>query len=111
MRILLTGAAGFLGSHLADRFLADGHEVIGMDNLITGNLDNISHLENEPRFDFVEHDVTQFIDITGNLDGVLHFASPASPASPRAPCSCLRPRPKCTGTLWFTRSPRATGAT
>ncbi len=79
MRILLTGAAGFLGSHLVDRFLADGHEVIGMDNLITGNLDNISHLENEPRFDFVEHDVTQFIDITGDLDGVLHFASPASP--------------------------------
>lgn len=79
MRILLTGAAGFLGSHLVDRFLADGHEVIGMDNLITGSLDNISHLESEPRFDFVEHDVTQFIDITGDLDGVLHFASPASP--------------------------------
>ena len=79
MRILLTGAAGFLGSHLADRFLADGHEVIGMDNLITGSLDNISHLASEPRFDFVEHDVTQFIDITGDLDGVLHFASPASP--------------------------------
>jgi dTDP-glucose 4,6-dehydratase len=79
VRILLTGAAGFLGSHLADRFLADGHEVIGMDNLITGSLDNISHLESEPRFDFVEHDVTQFIDVTGDLDGVLHFASPASP--------------------------------
>ncbi len=79
MRILLTGAAGFLGSHLADRFLADGHEVIGMDNLITGSLDNITHLESEPRFDFVEHDVTQFIDIAGDLDGVLHFASPASP--------------------------------
>ncbi len=79
MRILLTGAAGFLGSHLVDRFLADGHEVIGMDNLITGSLDNLSHLESEPRFDFVEHDVTQFIDITGDLDGVLHFASPASP--------------------------------
>jgi dTDP-glucose 4,6-dehydratase len=79
MRILLTGAAGFLGSHLVDRFLADGHEVIGMDNLITGSLDNISHLESEPRFDFVEHDVTQFIDVTWDLDGVLHFASPASP--------------------------------
>jgi len=79
MRILLTGAAGFLGSHLVDRFLADGHEVIGMDNLITGSLDNISHLESEPRFVFVEHDVTQFIDITGDIDGVLHFASPASP--------------------------------
>jgi dTDP-glucose 4,6-dehydratase len=79
MRILITGAAGFLGSHLADRFLADGYHVIGMDNLITGSLDNIAHLENEPRFDFVLHDVTKFIDVTGDLAGVLHFASPASP--------------------------------
>jgi dTDP-glucose 4,6-dehydratase len=79
MRILITGAAGFLGSHLTDRFLADGHHVIGMDNLITGSLDNVAHLENEPRFEFVEHDVTEFIDVTGDLDGVLHFASPASP--------------------------------
>ncbi|MDP2469582.1 MAG: SDR family oxidoreductase [Candidatus Palauibacterales bacterium] len=79
MRILITGAAGFLGSHLTDRFLADGYHVIGMDNLITGSLDNIAHLENEPRFEFVEHDVTHFIDVKGDLDGVLHFASPASP--------------------------------
>ena len=79
MRILITGAAGFLGSHLVDRFLAEGHDVLGMDNLITGNLDNIAHLSSEPRFDFVEHDVTRYIDVPGDLDGVLHFASPASP--------------------------------
>ncbi len=79
MRVLITGAAGFLGSHLTDRFLADGHSVLGMDNLITGNLDNIAHLASESRFDFVRHDVTTFIEVPGELDGVLHFASPASP--------------------------------
>lgn len=79
MRVLITGAAGFLGSHLADRFLADGHNVIGVDNLITGSMDNIAHLANEPRFDFVRHDVTTFIGVKGELDGILHFASPASP--------------------------------
>lgn len=79
MRILITGASGFLGSHLADRFLADGHSVLGMDNLITGNRDNIAHLESDPRFELVEQDVTRFIDVQGPLDGVLHFASPASP--------------------------------
>ncbi|MFQ5528883.1 MAG: UDP-glucuronic acid decarboxylase family protein [Gemmatimonadota bacterium] len=79
MRILITGAAGFLGSHLADRFLSEGHSVVGMDNLITGNAGNIAHLSTEPRFEFVEHDVTQYIDVPGELDGVLHFASPASP--------------------------------
>ncbi len=79
MRILITGAAGFLGSHLCDRFLAEGHEVIGMDNFITGSPDNIAHLLGKPGFRFVEHDVSNFIYVDGPLDGVLHFASPASP--------------------------------
>ncbi|HET8655557.1 MAG TPA: UDP-glucuronic acid decarboxylase family protein [Longimicrobiaceae bacterium] len=79
MRILITGAAGFLGSHLCDRFLAEGHEVVGMDNFITGSPDNIAHLIGRPDFRFVEHNVTDFIYVEGALDGVLHFASPASP--------------------------------
>jgi len=79
MRILVTGGAGFLGSHLCDRLLAEGHDVVAMDNLVTGNPRNISHLETDPRFRFVRHDVTQFIRIDGPLDAVLHFASPASP--------------------------------
>ena len=79
MRVLITGAAGFLGSHLSDRFLAEGHEVVGMDNFITGSRDNIAHLESQPRWTFVEHNVTKFIELDGPLDGVLHFASPASP--------------------------------
>jgi dTDP-glucose 4,6-dehydratase len=79
MRILITGAAGFLGSHLCDRFLREGHSVIGMDNLSTGHPDNIAHLMGRPDFLFVQHDVTNFIYVEGELDGVLHFASPASP--------------------------------
>ncbi len=79
MRILVTGAAGFLGSHLCDRLLADGHRVIGMDNYITGTPANLVHLEHHHAFQFVRHDVTTFIEVEGPLDGVLHFASPASP--------------------------------
>lgn len=78
-RILVTGAAGFLGSHLCDRFIKEGFYVIGMDNLITGDLMNIDHLRLNPNFEFVQHDITTFIDIQGDLDYILHFASPASP--------------------------------
>ena len=77
--VLISGAAGFLGSHLCDRFIAEEFHVIGMDNYITGNQDNIQHLFKHPNFEFIEHDVTNHIDINQNLDYVLHFASPASP--------------------------------
>jgi dTDP-glucose 4,6-dehydratase len=79
MRVLITGGAGFLGSHLCDRFLAEGHEVIAMDNLITGSTDNIAHLAGRERFSYIKHDVTNYIFIDGPLDAILHFASPASP--------------------------------
>ncbi len=79
MRLLITGAAGFLGSHLSDRFINEGHAVVGMDNLITGNMDNIAHLLGHERFEFVKHDVSKHINLDGPVDAVLHFASPASP--------------------------------
>jgi len=79
MRILVTGGAGFIGSHLCDRLLADGHRVIAMDNLITGSTDNIAHLLGREDFLFIRHDVTNYIYIDGPIDAVLHFASPASP--------------------------------
>jgi len=79
MRILLTGAAGFLGSHLCERFLAEGHSVIGMDNFITGNPNNLAHLSEIREFSFIRHDVSDFIFVPGNIEAVLHFASPASP--------------------------------
>ena len=78
-RVLITGAAGFLGSHLCDRFINDGFEVLGMDNLITGNLSNIEHLFGNPHFTFYNHDVSNFVHVPGELDYILHFASPASP--------------------------------
>lgn len=76
---LITGGAGFLGSHLCDRFLKEGYKVICMDNLITGSLSNISHLEKDPEFKFIKHDVSKYIDIGDKIDIILHFASPASP--------------------------------
>ncbi|MGD1841308.1 MAG: UDP-glucuronic acid decarboxylase family protein [Thermonemataceae bacterium] len=78
-KVLITGAAGFLGSHLCDRFIKEGCHVIGMDNLITGNLDNIAHLFKLKEFEFYHHDVSTFIHVPGDLDYILHFASPASP--------------------------------
>ncbi|MCX8062254.1 MAG: SDR family oxidoreductase [Anaerolineales bacterium] len=84
MRILITGAAGFLGSHLCDRLLAEGHDVIGMDNFITGSPENLAHLAGNEHFSFIRHDVSNFIFVPKEVDAVLHFASPASP-NPTSP--------------------------
>ncbi|WP_448529029.1 UDP-glucuronic acid decarboxylase family protein [Raineya sp.] len=78
-RVLITGAAGFLGSHLCDRFIKEGYQVVGMDNLITGSLENIEHLFKLKEFEFYHHDVSKFVHVPGHLDYILHFASPASP--------------------------------
>jgi dTDP-glucose 4,6-dehydratase len=78
-RILITGAAGFLGSHLCDRYIKEGYHVIAMDNLITGNLSNIEHLFKLKEFEFYHHDVSNYVHVPGDLDYILHFASPASP--------------------------------
>jgi len=78
-RVLITGAAGFLGSHLCDRFIKEGMDVVAMDNLITGDLRNIEHLFALPQFEFYHHDVSKFVHVSGKLDYILHFASPASP--------------------------------
>ena len=78
-RVLITGAAGFLGSHLCDRFVKEGYKVIGLDNFLTGNPDNIAHLFGNPNFEFIQHDVTNYIYVEGPLRYILHFASPASP--------------------------------
>jgi dTDP-glucose 4,6-dehydratase len=91
MRVAITGAAGFVGSHLTDRFLADGHTVIGFDNFITGRAENVAHLVRSPKFELVEHDVTEPFTVGGALDGVLHLASPASPPDyQRFPLETLR---------------------
>jgi len=78
-KVLITGAAGFLGSHLCDKFIKEGYYVIAMDNLITGDLKNIAHLEGNKNFEFCNHDITEYVDVQGDLDYILHFASPASP--------------------------------
>jgi dTDP-glucose 4,6-dehydratase len=84
MRILISGAAGFLGSHLCERLLCEGHEVIGMDNFVTGSPDNLAHLADNQNFSFIRHDVSNFIFVPGKIDAVMHFASPASP-NPASP--------------------------
>ena len=88
MRVLVTGAAGFLGSHLCTRLLNEGHEVIGMDNFVTGNAENLAHLAGSPRFLFIRHDVSNFIFVPGKVDAVMHLASPASP-NPVSPIGYL----------------------
>ena len=84
MRILVTGGAGFIGSHLSDRLLKEGHHVVVVDNLITGSIDNITHLAGRDDFQFIKHDVSNFIFVPGRIDVVMHFASPASP-NPNSP--------------------------
>ena len=78
-KVLITGSAGFLASHLCDRFLSEGFHVVGMDNLVTGTMQNMEHMMGHPKFDFYHYDVTKFVHVPGNLDYILHFASPASP--------------------------------
>ncbi len=84
MRALVTGGAGFIGSHLCDRLLAEGHEVVIVDNLVTGSIENVAHLAGNPAFRFIRHDVSNFIFVPGKIDMVVHLASPASP-SPTSP--------------------------
>src|SRR5438105_2067313 len=79
MRTLITGGAGFVGSHLCDRLLAEGHHVVCVDNLITGNSENLDHLDGNPHFSFLHHNISNVIEIDSHVDNVLHFASPASP--------------------------------
>src|SRR5512138_3378755 len=91
MRILITGGAGFIGSHLCDRLLGEGHEVLAMDNLITGSTDNIAHLAGNRQFKFIYHDVTEYIYVPGSVDAVMHLASPASPVDfTRVPIQILK---------------------
>ncbi|MBN2503257.1 MAG: SDR family oxidoreductase [Anaerolineales bacterium] len=84
MRVLITGAAGFLGSHISDRMLKEGHEVVGMDNFITGKPENLAHLAGNEKFQFIRHDVSDYIFVPGKVDAIMHFASPASP-NPKSP--------------------------
>jgi dTDP-glucose 4,6-dehydratase len=129
-RAIVTGGAGFLGSHLVDRLLAEGYEVIALDNLITGRIENIAHLAGNERFRFIKQDVTEYLYIDGSVDIVFHFASPASPvdfatrpiqilkvnalgthktlglAKAKARDTCWLPPRKCTATLWYIRRPK-----
>jgi dTDP-glucose 4,6-dehydratase len=90
-RTVITGGAGFIGSHLCDHFLGKGHEVVCIDNLLTGSKDNVAHHEGNPNFTFILHDVTKFIEVEGEVDAILHFASPASPADfERLPIQILK---------------------
>src|SRR5580692_5310238 len=90
-RTVITGGAGFIGSHLCDHFLTKGHEVVCIDNLLTGSLENLEHLRSHPRFTFLHKDVTSYIAVDGKVDNVLHFASPASPADfERLPIQILK---------------------
>lgn len=88
MKVVITGGAGFIGSHLCERLLNDGHEVVCLDNLVSGAESNITHLSDNPRFQFIQHDVTQPLEIEGKVDAILHFASPASP-NPDSPVSYM----------------------
>ena len=117
-RVLITGGAGFLGSHLCDRFVAEGYEVLCMDNLITGDLRNIEHLFGHARFHFFHQDVTEYIHVPGRLDVIMHFASPASARStpsvlrkPRERASSSPPPPRSMAIPWSIRSGRTTGET
>ena len=134
-RVLITGGAGFIGSHLCDRFLAEGNDVICIDNFLTGSPDNIAHLFGNPRFTFIQQDVTNYIYVDGPLDAILHFASPASPvdylelpiqtlkvgslgthkalglAKAKRRASCSPPRRRSTAIRWCIRRPKTTGAT
>src|SRR5437016_11653561 len=86
MRVLITGGAGFLGSHLCDRLIGMGHEVVCIDNLVTGSMDNVAHLLGHERFTYVHYNVCDYLYVEGPLDAVMHFASPASPQIGRASC-------------------------
>src|SRR5262245_20730175 len=108
MRILITGGAGFIGSHMADRMIGEGHQVVAMDNLVTGDLANIAHHRSNPNFEFIHHDVSNHIHVRGDLDWVLQFASPASPIDYlQLPIQTLKVGALGTHNAWVLRRARA----